>query len=266
MYGYCPLASGSKGNSILLSSGKHKILIDGGLSGRATQARLAELDVDLSEICAILVTHEHTDHIAGLRVLALKYGIPILANHETAKAICALLGAVPRFQIFSTGEPFCFKEFEFTPFTIQHDAVDPVGFTVLLDDLKIGFCTDLGFATTLVRAHLQGCDYLYLESNHEPSMVHASPRPMVYKQRVLGRAGHLSNGACGELLTQVACDRLRHVHLAHLSSECNHPERALQVVGDAIRASGRLIELDVAPQERIGRRIDFGFHQTKVIC
>lgn len=256
MYGYCPLASGSKGNSIVVSNGKHKVLIDAGLSGRATMQRLAELDIDLSEIDAILVTHEHTDHIRGLKVLALKHGIPILANSETAKAICTFLGAVPKFQIFSTGEPFSFKGFEFTPFTIQHDAADPVAFTARFDELKIGFCADLGFATTLVRAHLQECDYLYLEANHEPSMVYASPRPMIYKQRVLGRAGHLSNEACGELLAHVASDRLRHVHLAHLSSECNHPEKALEVVGAAVAHLS--IELDVAPQETIGRRIDFG--------
>jgi len=257
MYGYCPLASGSKGNSIVVGNGTHKILIDAGLSGKATEARLSDIGVGLDEISAILITHEHTDHIRGLRVLALKRGIPILANSETAKAICELLGEVPRFQIFTTGEPFSFNGFEITAFSVQHDAADPVAFAVQFDGVKIGFCTDLGFATTLVRAHLQECDFLYLEANHEPSMVYSSPRPMIYKQRVLGRAGHLSNEACGELLGHVGSARLRHLHLAHLSGECNHPSRALEVVGLAAEGAGLDIEIDVAPQDRVGRVIVF---------
>lgn len=252
MYGYCPLGSGSKGNSVLLAGKQTKVLIDAGLSGRAIRQRLEQLNVDIGEIDAIVVTHEHTDHIRGLNALAGKYAIPILANAETAKAICRALGETPRFKIFTTGESFQFGELEFQPFTIQHDSADPVAFTVRLDALKLGFCTDLGFATTLVQAELQGCDYLYLESNHEPSMVHSSPRPMVYKQRVLGRSGHLSNAACGELLSRVYHPKLRHVHLAHLSSECNHPERALEISRSALNAIGASVALAIAPQDEIG--------------
>lgn len=262
MYGYCPLGSGSRGNSVLVAGRGTKILIDAGLSGRAICQRLGELNVDIGEIDAVVVTHEHTDHIQGLKALTGKYSIPVITNAETAKGICKALGEVPRFKIFTTGESFQLGEMELHPFTIQHDAADPVAFTVRLDEFKLGFCTDLGFATTLVQAELQGCDYLYLESNHDPSMVHASSRPMIYKQRVLGRSGHLSNEGCGQLLTQVYHSGLRHVHLAHLSSECNHPTRALEVAGAALQKIGASVDLAVAPQDRIGTPIHFSSHAT----
>lgn len=257
MKGFCPLASGSKGNCIYLGSDKTKILIDAGISAKATQARLAEINVDIADIDAILVTHEHGDHIQGLKVLANKYGIPVFANSETAKGIVEHFHECPKFKIFSTGETFEFGDLEIHPFSIQHDTLDPVAFTIRFDNLKLGFCSDLGFVTTLVQNQLRDCDYLYLEANHQPSMVHASPRPMVYKQRVLSRVGHLSNEACGELLAEIAHPNLKHVHLAHLSSECNSPETALTVVQEALARKGIQIEMCVAPQERISKAILF---------
>lgn len=257
MKGFCPLASGSKGNSVYLGTTQTKILIDAGISAKALQARLGEINVDISEIDAILITHEHTDHIQGLKVLAYKMGIPVLANHDTAKGIVETFHGCPKFKIFSTGETFEFGDLEIHPFSIQHDTLDPVAFTIRVNDLKLGICTDLGHATSLVQTHLSHCDYLYLESNHQPSMVHASPRPMVYKQRVLSRNGHLSNEACGNLLAHVYHPKLKHVHLAHLSSECNSPETALSVVGDILKPHGIQLEMCVAPQDKISRAILF---------
>lgn len=257
MLGFCPLASGSKGNSIYLNTGKTKILIDAGLSGKATKEKLAEIGVDIGEIEAILVTHEHTDHIQGLRVLAYKLGIPVFANHETAKGIVDTFHDCPKFKIFSTGETFHFNDLEIHPFSIQHDTLDPVAFTIKFDSLKLGFCTDLGFVTSLVKNHLKNCDYLYVEANHEPDMVHASARPMVYKQRVLGRSGHLSNEACGDLLTHVAHPGLKHVHLAHLSQECNSPEKALSVIRAVLERNGIHLDMCTAPQDKISKAIHF---------
>ena len=254
MHGFCPLASGSKGNSIYFGTKKTKILIDAGISEKATRKKLEELEVELEEIQAILITHEHTDHIRGLKMLALKRGIPVLTNSETAKAILSTLPDCPKFKLFTTGSTFTFGDIEIHPFSIQHDAVDPVGFILRVDGIKIGFCTDLGFATTLVKSHLRECDFLYLESNHQPSMVHASPRPMIYKQRVLGRSGHLSNEACAELLAEVFHPKLRHIHLAHLSGECNSPQTALDTVRDKIGAE---VKLSIAWQETIGERTPF---------
>lgn len=257
MKGFCPLASGSKGNSIYIGTEQIKILIDAGISTKALLERLKEIDVDISEIDAILITHDHFDHIAGLKTLSRRYNIPIFANHETAKGIVGTLGICPKFKIFSTGEPFEYGDLEIHPFSIQHDTMDPVGFTIKTGALKIGFCADLGFATSLVQHSLQGCDYLYLEANHQPSMVHASARPMVYKKRVLSRSGHLSNEECGQLLAQVAHPGLKHVHLAHLSSECNTPETALGVVRKILEEHGISLEMCTAPQEKISKKIYF---------
>lgn len=257
MKGFCPLASGSKGNCIYLGSERTKILIDAGLSGKAIISKLKEINVDIADIDGILISHEHTDHIQGLRVLAYRLGIPVLANSETAKAIVEHFHDCPKFKIFSTGETFEFGDLEIHPFSIQHDTVDPVAFTIKANGLKLGFCTDLGFVTSLVVRQLSNCDYLYLESNHQVSMVHSSARPMVYKQRVLGRNGHLSNESCGQLLAQIAHPQLKHVHLAHLSSECNTPEVAIQVVQGILKEHGINIDMCVAPQHMISKSILF---------
>lgn len=257
MIGFCPLASGSKGNSIYIGTPRTKILIDAGLSAKTTIARLAEINVDIKEIDAILVTHEHTDHIQGLKVLAYKLGIPVLANHATARGITEIFHDCPKFKIFSTGETFEFGDFTIHPFSIQHDTMDPVAFTIRIDGLKIGVCTDLGFVTSLVQMQLRDCDYLYVESNHEVNMVHASARPMVYKQRVLGRSGHLSNEACGNLLVNAYTPKLKYVQLAHLSSECNTPEKAIGVVKGILTEHGIHVEMCVAPQDKISKAIYF---------
>ncbi|MCE2983911.1 MAG: MBL fold metallo-hydrolase [Parachlamydia sp.] len=257
MKGFCPLASGSKGNCIYVGTEQTKILVDAGLSGKAIRSKLAEINVDISEIDAILITHEHTDHIQGLKTLACKLGIPVFANHETAKGIVNALHSCPKFKIFTTGESFELGDLEVHPFSIQHDTLDPVAFTIRTSGMKLGFCTDLGFATSLVQAKLQECDYLYLEANHQPSMVHASPRPMIYKQRVLSRSGHLSNEGCGNLLAQIFCPQLKHVYLAHLSSECNTPETALGVVKEILKAHQIELDICVAPQDKISKPVHF---------
>lgn len=257
MKGFCPLASGSKGNCIYVGSNETKILIDAGISGKAIKERLKEIDVSVEEIDAILITHDHIDHILGLKVLAYKLGIPIFANQETAKGIVNHFHDCPKFKIFSTGETFEFGDLEIHPFSIQHDTLDPVAFTIKTDSLKLGFCADLGFVTTLVENQLKDCDYLYVEANHQPSMVLASPRHASYKQRVLGRTGHLSNEACGKLLTNVAHSNLKHVHLAHLSSECNSPETALSVTQGILAEQGMKLNISIAPQYKLGQKIYF---------
>lgn len=251
MKGFCTLGSGSKGNCTYLGTDRTKILIDAGLSGKAIKERLSEINVDIADIDAILITHEHSDHIQGLRVLALKYGIPVFANTKTAEGIVEAFHDCPKFKIFSTGETFEYGDLEIHPFSIQHDTVDPVAFTIKTESLKLGFCTDLGFVTTLVTNQLHDCDYLLVEANHQVSMVHSSARPMVYKQRVLGRSGHLSNEACGNLLAQIATPRLKQVFLGHLSSECNTPEVALNVVNGILKEKGLQINLSIAHQDKV---------------
>lgn len=257
MIGFCPLASGSKGNCIYIGTRKTKVLIDAGVSAKAIRDRLAAIGVNLEDIDAVLVTHEHIDHIRGLDILGCKLGIPIFANSDTAKAVYATLQECPKFKIFSTGETFEFCDLEVHPFSIQHDAVDPVAFIIRTAGIKLGICADLGFATTLVARQLKECDYLYLEANHEPSMVHASHRPQVYKNRVLSRQGHLSNAECAKLLEEIYHDGLKHVHLAHLSSECNSPELALKIITEKLQSLQAKTEVSIAFQETLSRFISF---------
>lgn len=257
MKGFCPLASGSKGNAIYLGTGETKILIDAGISLKALRTRLEEIKVDPSDIDAVLVTHEHSDHIKGLSALCGKYDIPVFANSETAKAIVSSFAQIPRFKIFSTGETFEFGDIEIHPFSIQHDAIDPVAFTFKIGSLKVGLCTDLGFASSLVLHQLKDCDYLCLEANHQPSMVHACSRPFVYKQRVLSRQGHLSNEASAEVISAVFHDQLKHVYLAHLSSECNSPDLALKIVEETLGQRGQKTQISIAYQDQISVRSYF---------
>ncbi len=258
MNGFCPLASGSKGNCIYIGTYKTRLLIDAGISAKEVTHRLNQIHVSLDDIEAILITHEHSDHIDGLTQLAGRKGIPILTNGETAKAIYDLYGSSFKFKIFSTGETFEFGDLEIHPFTIQHDAVDPVGFTIKIGNFKLGICADLGFASSLVKQQLQGCDYLYVEANHEPSMVHASARPMIYKQRVLSRQGHLSNQQCAELILDILNSKLKHIHLAHLSSECNTQEVALKTVQQALATVSCVPpELSIAFQDQISKPLYF---------
>lgn len=257
MHGFCSLASGSRGNSLYLGTENTKLLIDVGLSLRALKVKLTEIGVAIEEISAILITHEHSDHILGLKSLCQKYKIPIFANSQTAHAIYKNLGFSPEFKIFTTGESFTFQGITIFPFSITHDAVDPVGFTLSFSGIKFGICTDCGFVTALIKHHLQKCHYLFVEANHDPHMVHACPRPLVYKQRVLGRSGHLSNEACSELVKELLHENLRHVQLGHLSKECNHPIKALEAVQGALNLLSHKIPLHIASQEEIGEKIYF---------
>lgn len=251
------MASGSKGNVLYLGTNRTKILIDAGLSAKAIREKLAEIHVDISEIEAVLVTHEHGDHIRGISTLAGKYGIPVFANSDTAKAICSQLETRPKFKIFSTGETFVYKDLEIHPFSVQHDTLDPVAFTVQIGAVKMGICTDLGFVTTLVQSHLQRCDYVFIEANHEPSLVHGCARPMVYKKRVLGRQGHLSNEACAVLIKEIMHPNLKKIYLAHLSSECNRPNLAIKTVRQHLKDTGREVPISLALQDSVSEAIFF---------
>jgi phosphoribosyl 1,2-cyclic phosphodiesterase len=255
MKGFCPLASGSKGNALYLGTNDTKVLIDAGLSARMIKHKLEEIDVDLSQIDAIVITHEHSDHIRGLATLGCKMGIPVFANSDTARAIYETLGDAPKFKIFSTGEKFEFGDIEFDPFSIQHDAIDPVGFAIRIGNTKLGVCADLGFATSMVISKLQECDYLYIEANHQEEMVHACPRPAVYKQRVLSRLGHLSNRQSADLLKALLHAKLKHVHLAHLSGECNHPDLALKTVQEMLSEHAAAVDVSIAHQDKLSHGV-----------
>ena len=257
MRGMCPLSSGSEGNVIFVGSKNTKLLFDVGLSYKKITEKLSEINLTIDDIDGIVISHEHSDHIKGLEQIAKHTTIPILCNGDTAKAICEEIDTRPNFQIFATGEPFTFGDILIHPFSVQHDTLDPVAFSLSFDGIKVGICTDLGFASNLVAHHLKDCDYLYIEANHEEAMVHACARPLLYKKRVLGRQGHLSNKACAELITKIHHSGIKHIYLAHLSSECNHPDVALKTVSDHLEEHGITIPLSIAFQNKISKPILF---------
>ncbi|PIS02471.1 MAG: Zn-dependent hydrolase [Chlamydiae bacterium CG10_big_fil_rev_8_21_14_0_10_42_34] len=257
MYGFCPLASGSKGNCIYVGSKTTSILIDAGISARTIVDRLSQIQVDPKKIQAILITHEHSDHIKGLANFAIKNNIQVLANAETAKGIYSATGQRPRFKIFTTGESFQFGDLFIHPFSVPHDTLDPVAFTIQMDNIKLGICADIGHVTSLIRKTLENCDYLYIEANHQPSMVHATNRPPMLKQRILGKQGHLSNEDCALLLTQIFHSNLKHVYLSHLSGECNNEEVALKTVVEILEKHQLKLNLSIAFQDKISTPILF---------
>ncbi|MBF5050525.1 Uncharacterized protein CLAVI_000135 [Candidatus Clavichlamydia salmonicola] len=233
MEGFFCLASGSKGNCLYFGSQNTKILIDIGISRSSIIQKLEQINVKPEEISAILISHEHGDHTIGLKSFLSKYNIPVIANLETAHRFCDALDDIPDLHIFYTGEIFTWKDIKILTFNVCHDAVDPVGFILQTDTCKMGICTDLGYSTSLIEKYLENCDYLYLEANHDIQMIKISSKPEFYKQRVLGREGHLSNDACATLLTHIAHENLKHVILAHLSQECNTPEKAIAAIHEA---------------------------------
>jgi len=246
----CILASGSKGNATFVTIGSTSILVDAGLTGIEIERRLKSRGLCPEDLDAILVTHEHTDHIQGVGVLSRRYNLPIYINRKTQRAAASQLGNVHDFRNFECGSTFMIKDLAVHPFSISHDAEDPAGFTVYQNGTKIGIATDLGIATSMVKEHLKGCSLLILEANHDATMLINGPYPWYLKQRIKGRTGHLSNEASKNILSEVQHDRLEHVTLAHLSEINNTPQKALSEVGQAMSHCNA--QLDVAAQDECG--------------
>jgi phosphoribosyl 1,2-cyclic phosphodiesterase len=230
----CVLASGSCGNATYLSDGCTTILIDAGLSGVEVQRRMAAKGLDPADLDAILVSHEHTDHVRGVGVLSRRFGLEVYINEDTHRASQGSLGKLTEVRPFACGQAFSIGTLLVHPFSISHDAVDPAGFTIGCNGTKVGVATDLGIATGVVKTHLQNCDALILEANHDPRMLIDGPYPWPLKQRIRGRSGHLSNEDTALLLETLRHDRLAHVILAHLSEENNTPDKARQAVETAL--------------------------------
>jgi len=242
------LASGSRGNAIYISDGRTAVLVDAGLSGVEIERRLKHRQLNACDLDAIVVSHEHADHIKGVGVLARRLDLPVYLSAPTRKAAESFLGRVPEIRSFCCGRPFTINGLAFSPFSTSHDADDPAGFTITHAGIKIGIATDLGQATAVVRTYLKHCRLLVLEANHDPEMLLNGPYPWPLKQRIKSRLGHLSNREAGELLKSLLHDRLEKIVLAHLSESNNTPDRALNTVG--LSLTRRRIPIAVATQDR----------------
>ena len=235
------LASGSRGNSTVVQSSSTRILVDAGLSCRETCKRMKAAGDDAHSLSAIVITHEHSDHVHGLAVLSRKLNIPVYmtgaTHHVWARAVRDATGElpeIPKLEFFSSGRKFQVVDIDITPFTIPHDAADPVGFTFRAEGIRIGVATDLGYMPASVCDHLRGCDVLVLESNHDLEMLRVGPYPWSVKQRVMSRVGHLSNTALAQFLASDYDGNAAYIVLAHLSEQNNHPEVARREAESAL--------------------------------
>ena len=243
----CLLASGSRGNSALIEVDSCRILVDAGLSGREIERRLATLDICGEDLDAILVTHEHHDHVGGVGPLARRYQLPVYIDQKTHAAL-PKLGKVDDLRLFTAGDSFDLNGIRIGSFSTTHDAINPVGYIIDSAEGKVGFATDLGMSTRLVSDQLQNCRVLVLEANHDEQMLLDGPYPWHLKQRIRSRHGHLSNGDSGRLLQDVSWDGLEALFLAHLSEENNCPDLVAETFLQLLEQHGH------SPQIIVGRQ------------
>ena len=238
------LASGSRGNALLLSSGRTRILVDAGLSAREVCRRLESIGVAPESIDALLITHEHSDHVRGLGPLARRLRLPVYI-HTDVVGILKDVGVPAEVREFDESLELLIGDLAVRPFPITHDARCPVGFVVDSPQGKLGIATDLGIATRLVAERLRGCRALVLESNHDEDLLRDGPYPWQLKQRVRSKHGHLSNMDSGQLLKTLLWEGLDAVLLAHLSETNNRPELtrcvAAEILSDQNMCAPRLL-------------------------
>ena len=237
---FCPLVSGSSGNSIFIKSEGTNILIDAGVSGKKIQDCLKSIGEDCSQIDAIFITHEHTDHIKAVGILSRRFDIPLYATEGTWTAMDSLIGNIDRKnrKIIYTGEKTQLNDMVLLPFAIPHDAAEPVGYSVFSEGVKMTVATDIGHVDDTVKEAVADSDVLLLEANHDIEMLKRGPYPYSLKQRILGLYGHMANNSAGSLIGEVFSGRMKNIFLGHLSAENNTPDLAYGTVTDILEKSG----------------------------
>jgi phosphoribosyl 1,2-cyclic phosphodiesterase len=247
---FCVLASGSSGNAALVSTGSTRILVDAGLSMRELRKRLAAIGEDLGAIDAILITHEHSDHVSGLPVLGRSRGVraAIYLSRLTEPAIAWGEQRPSRLEMFQAGSEFSIGDIDVQSFSIPHDAVDPVGFAFEAQGVRIGIATDLGYVPESVKFHLRRMDLLLLEANHDLDMLKVGPYPWSVKQRVMSRVGHLSNLHMQDYLAADLDSCTANLILGHLSEQNNHPAIVQMIAAETLERRGLQTRLWIASQ------------------
>ncbi|UCE90231.1 MAG: MBL fold metallo-hydrolase [Pseudomonadota bacterium] len=236
---FASLGSGSRGNGTLVEADGTCVLLDCGFSVRETERRLGRLGYAGEDLTAIVVTHEHSDHVRGVAALSRKYALPIWCSHGTAVA-ARLDGAVHYIDVH---EPLAFGALQVRPFSVPHDAREPCQFVFSDGSARLGVLTDTGMPTPHIREHLDGCEALLLEANHDPDMLALGPYPEALKARVSGNYGHLSNVQAAKLLEALDRSRLRHIVAAHLSDKNNTPALAQLALSGALGCEDNWIQI-----------------------
>lgn len=233
------LGSGSGGNATLVRCGDTYILVDAGLSAKQLVLRMEMLGVAPEQLDAILLTHEHSDHARGIDVLLRKRDVPVYANALTREALSHKMKSTIPWRIFRSGQEFDLGSLNIQAFKIPHDAAEPVGFVLNGMQTRLSMVSDVGHVTHLMREHLRGSDGIYIEANYDEVLLERDQkRPWATKQRIASRHGHLSNLQTAELLSEIACEKLKVVMLSHLSSDCNCPDIATRTVSDSLNQRG----------------------------
>jgi phosphoribosyl 1,2-cyclic phosphodiesterase len=255
------LASGSKGNSLFIEGGGVRILVDAGLSCRQVEARLTEAGIDPRSIDAILVTHEHMDHVFAVPLFSKRFGTPVYVSLPTACRPIAggsLKNRVGCIHIIEAGQTLILGELSIDPFPISHDAIDPLAFRFETGGAAMAMAADLGVATKPVYDRLAGCQAIFCESNHDPAMLRNGPYSPPLKKRVSGDSGHLSNPDCRKLVESVHHPDLEIVVLTHLSEKNNTPQLAYDETNGFLRQISAKTELRIAFQDKIGTPVEIG--------
>lgn len=234
------LASGSTGNAFYIGTEKENILVDAGLSGKQIDRLLTEATIDPSSLSKILVTHEHSDHIKGLGIVARKYQLPIYANEKTWKAMEGSLGKISLDQkfMFNMEETKVFGDIDVTSFGVSHDAAEPMFYTFHHNGRKVALVTDLGYVSERIKKTVENADALIFEANHDVSMLQMGRYPWNVKRRILGDTGHVSNDDCALALTDIIGDNTKRIYLAHLSKDNNMKELARMSVENHLTEQG----------------------------
>jgi phosphoribosyl 1,2-cyclic phosphodiesterase len=232
------LASGSSGNSLLVRGESTAVLVDAGISARQLETQILALGITPQNLAGILLTHEHGDHTRGLKVFCSKHRIPVFTNPLTADSL-RKSAIDTEWRLFNSGSAFEIAELRIQPFSVPHDAADPVGFVISSTNSSLGILTDLGYATRQIIHAVQGVNALVIETNHDEALLqNDTKRPWSVKQRILSRHGHLSNQAAAKLVAEIATENLRHILLAHLSEDCNSPSLASEAIRSQFSTSG----------------------------
>jgi phosphoribosyl 1,2-cyclic phosphodiesterase len=236
MLNFCSLYSGSSGNCLFVESQNTKILVDCGTSGKKVIDGLQSIDKNIEDIDAILVTHEHSDHIQSLGMISKKYNIPVYANFETWQAMSVQADKInlENKKIFTNDNNFEIGNLLIHPFSTPHDAANPCGFNIFSGNKKISIATDLGHMDDVMFENLKGSSFVLLEANYDPEILKVSRYPFMLKQRISGPHGHLSNSTSGKTIAKLMDYDLKEVMLGHLSKENNFPELAYQTVAEEL--------------------------------